>query len=157
MIKVDPEWAIRKLKVHAKCLLTVWIILLPVFFILFDRIGAAYFAAHAGRTALFYYLYGALILLTLFFVYLTFYYVVDRSVSTRLMIEIDDSPAKKLSFREILVAYDVNTKYENEVKGMVEGGFVKKDGEYYSNTQKGRMVAVITRAYKRIFRLGKGG
>lgn len=93
----------------------------------------------------------------LFFIYLTFYYVVDRSVSTRIMMEIENASEKRLSFEDIKKVYDVDTKYINELTGMEQGGFIKKDGEYYSNTSKGRVVAIVTAWYKKAFRLGEGG
>jgi hypothetical protein len=97
------------------------------------------------------------VFLALFFVYLTFYYVVDRSVSTRIMIEIDNTKDKRLKFEDLKAVYKPDTKYANELKGMAEGGFVRQDGLYYYNTPKGAAVGRLTAFYKKVFRLGKGG
>lgn len=89
--------------------------------------------------------------------YLTVYYVVDRSVSSRLMIEIENSPQTKLTLQEIKKFYDPDAKYSNEIKGMCEGGFIKKEGEYFSNSLKASIFAQCAIWYKKIFKLGEGG
>jgi len=156
MIKINPEWCIKKLKHHAQLLLVIWIMCLPLFLKL-DSVFKYSFGEIIPEGNIFYLSYGILFFLMAFFIYLTFYYVVDRSVSTRLMIEIDNSQEKKLGFEEIMKVYNLDTKYINELQGMIDGGFVEKKGQYYSNTLKGTLVAKCTAFYKHLFRLGKGG
>ena len=40
---------------------------------------------------------------------------------------------------------------------MVEGGYLKDEGGFYSNTKKGRAEALLFRFLKDFLRLGKGG
>jgi len=159
IIKINPEWCIKKLKRHAQLLMVIWLLCLPAFIYLFGLLRDTDIINKAAgdHDLILNYLYGIIIFACLFFVYLTFYYVVDRSVSSRLMIEIDRSRDKRMSFEDIKKVYDLETKYDNELNGMVEGGFMRKDGDYYYNTVKGRFVARCTDLYKRAFRLGKGG
>jgi len=105
----------------------------------------------------FLFIYGIVLFLIFFFIYLTFYYVVDRSVSSRLMIEIDNAPGKKLTFDQIKSVYDEDTKYANEIQGMLDGGFIREKEGYYSCTPKGLIFAGCASWYKKAFRLGKGG
>lgn len=156
IIKINPDWCIRKLKRHGQLLLVIWIILLPVFYKLFNLLGEIRITEFTSAI-LFHYINGILLLTMFFFLYLTVYYVIDRSVSTRIMMEIEASPDKKLMFGGLKEVYDVDTKYRNELQGMIDGGFVKKDGDYYINTPKGMIVGRVTGAYKKLLRLGKGG
>ncbi|MBN1353327.1 MAG: hypothetical protein JW994_01475 [Candidatus Omnitrophica bacterium] len=158
LVKTEHGHPIRKLIYHWKLLFAVSIALLPVF------LGLFYFMEKKGgffnileSSLMCQYLYGLFFFAMLFFLYLSVYYVFDRSVSSRIMIEIENSPGKKLTFEQLKAAYDADTKYLNELKGMMEGGFVSKYGSYYRNTIKGAMVGKLASFYKRIFRLGKGG
>ncbi len=101
--------------------------------------------------------YGAVLYFLLAFIYLTFYYLVDRSISATILEFIDSSEQKKLDIDEILGLYDINKKYDNELKSMVEGRFIAQDSGYYKNTLKGSMYAIIARAIKSILKLGPGG
>lgn len=158
IVRINPEGAIKKLKKHALLLLAIWVCLVPAFAYVYAALGGNVPAlARVTEGAGFQCFFGALVFLMLFFVYLTFYYVVDRSITTRMMIEIERSPGKGLDFGELTRNYDIDTKYKNELQGMLDGGFIRKEGEYYVNTGKGAAVAAATAWYKKTFRLGKGG
>ncbi|MDD4202858.1 MAG: hypothetical protein PHQ52_05270 [Candidatus Omnitrophica bacterium] len=157
IIKIDPSWCIMKLKRHGQFLLVTWILMLPVFVLLFFKLFDISIVCTMNYCTIFLGFCGIVFIGLLFFIYLTFYYVVDRSVSSRLMIEIERSSEKRLTFDQIIKVYHPDTKYENELLGMAQGGFIKKQGDYYINTPKGTFVACITGWYKRTFRLGAGG
>ncbi|MDD5440512.1 MAG: hypothetical protein PHS37_10050 [Candidatus Omnitrophica bacterium] len=157
IIPIDPDSSIRKLKRHWQILLAVWILLLPLFLYCRAYLYANGCLAALDRSVWCVALAGSAFVAMLFFVYLTFYYVVDRSITTRLMMEIDRSPDKKLTFEEIVRVYDLDTKSRNEIQGIVDGGFMRREGDYYVNTAKGVLVARITAWYKKAFKLGPGG
>ncbi len=101
--------------------------------------------------------YGIIVYLFLSFVYLTIYYLTDRSVSATILEIIDSAAQKKLTADEIKNIYDVEKKYQTELKGMLEGRFIIEESDYYRNSLKGRMYASVVRTMKRILRLGPGG
>jgi len=157
LVRIDPDKSILKLKRHWQILLIVWAALLPLFIYLSGVFNSCGMIARIGQSAWFFGMAGITFLGMLFFVYLTFYYVVDRSITTRLMMEIERSPEKRLTFEEITKVYDLDTKYRNEIQGIVDGGFMRREGEYFVNTPKGAAVAGITSWYKKVFKLGPGG
>lgn len=93
----------------------------------------------------------------LFLGYCQFYFIVDRSISVRIMIEIEDTASKKMNFEEIRGAYSFEGIFRRRLGHMVEGGYLKDEGGFYSNTKKGRAEALLFRFLKDFLRLGKGG
>ena len=157
IVKINPNWSLKKLKRHAELLMVIWLASIPVYVFLYRMLDNYEVLTLINKTEGFQVFYYLILFIMFFFIYLIFYYVVDRSVSTRIMLEIDASPEKRLTFEEIKAVYDLNTKYLNELQGMINGGFIKKDGEYYFNAPKGTIIARATIWYKKVFRLGKGG
>lgn len=159
IIRVRQTHRIRKLIAHGKLLSVIWALVGVAFaFVYNSAIGSDALISDASSVkAVFESIYGVVFFGMLFFIYLSFYYVADRSVSSRIMISIETAPQKRLTFEELKGVYNVETKYNNELKGMVEGGFIRREGDYYINTAKGTVLARLAGGYKRIFRLGKGG
>lgn len=149
----------RKLLFLAKQIMVVWLCGLPVFIYLFYLSYQQKISDNFDKIniTLFHLAYGVVLLWMFFFLYLTLYYVVDRSVSSTLMIKIEKSPDKKLTIEEIRNVYDIDKKYRDEISGMLEGGFIIKDGEYYRNTFKGSCIAKIVNFFKTVYKLGPGG
>lgn len=158
LIKVQRELPIKKLIYQWKLLLGIWIGILSVVSILYILYASNTLYFHVGESGIvFNFIYGIVFFGMLFFLYLTVYYVVDRSVSSRIMIEIESSQLKRLKFEDLRRIYDVDAKYLSELKGMLQGGFVRVLRGSYSNTIKGAIVAKIAGTYKKLFMLGKGG
>ncbi len=153
--KESYEHPIRKLLWHGKLLSLIWLAVFPFFLAACLIYGRRIIVTE--KSVFIHFFYGVTFFAMLFFIYLTFYYIVDRSVSSRIMIEIENTPGKKLTFDELRNVYKADIKYENELKGMAEGGFVVKEDGFYRNTFKGALVAKIAGGYKKIFKLGKGG
>jgi hypothetical protein len=103
------------------------------------------------------YVYGIILYLFLCFVYLTVYYLFDRSVSSTLLEIIENSPEGKLDARQIKEIYGIEDKYRRELKGMLEGGFIVQGPGYYGNSLKGKIYARFAMALKAILKLGLGG
>ncbi len=102
-------------------------------------------------------LWAVLIFAPLFFIYMTFYFAMDRSVQERMMIELDSAPEQELDFEGILRVYDPDTKFRNEIDGMLDEGFLRVEGESYVMTPKGQLYARLARWAKRVLHLGEGG
>jgi hypothetical protein len=103
-------------------------------------------------------LYSLALFFSFFFIYLTFYYILDRSVSSRMMMEIETSPGKKLTVKEMKERYGIDQKYSINLEGMMQGKFIKKDdsGKFFC-TAKGAFVANVSSFFKKALKLGVGG
>ncbi|MFA6636248.1 MAG: hypothetical protein WCV56_03975 [Candidatus Omnitrophota bacterium] len=153
---------VRKLAYHGALSLKIWAILLPA--VIFSEswfTGSGEFNSFVGtfmseRAVLVF--YGTVLFFSFFFVYLTFYYILDRSVSSRMMMEIERSPERKLSLEELKAFYGAEEKYTQNLEGMLDGGFIKNgpSGRFLC-TPKGAFVAGISHFFKNVLRLGPGG
>jgi len=103
------------------------------------------------------FIYGMVLYIFLCFLYLTFYYFINRSVSATILEIIDESAQGQLSLEEIKAVYSVEKKYQAELKGMLEGGFIVEGSGYYRATLKGRLFAAIAKFTKAYLKLGPGG
>lgn len=154
------EHLIFELIRQTKLLLFIWLILFlfySTFFFLPLKSTKQIFEyfSHFEKNLDFF--YGIFFYFALCFIYLSFYYFVDRSISSTLLEIIYASPKKKLTIEEVKRFYDVEAKYETELKGMIEGRFIIKEGIYYRNSFKGRLYARIAYFIKNFFKLGSGG
>lgn len=100
---------------------------------------------------------GLMFYVFLFLGYCQFYFIVDRSISVRVMIEIEKSKDKKLSFDDIMQVYSFNGILTRRLEHMVEGDYVIKKNDSYINTDKGRYQAKLFNFLKEFLRLGPGG
>jgi len=103
------------------------------------------------------YVYGLMLYLFFCFIYLTLYYLIDRSVSSTLLEIIENSPEGELTARQIKEIYGIEDKYRKELKGMLEGGFILAEAGDYANSLKGKIYARFAIALKAILKLGPGG
>ncbi|MBI1911572.1 MAG: hypothetical protein HYS21_06185 [Deltaproteobacteria bacterium] len=108
-------------------------------------------------TAALYFLSGLMLYAFLFLGYCQFYFIVDRSISVRLMIELERAPLKRLSYEEMQKVYPFSGMLSRRLEHMVEGSYLKVEAGYYSNTGKGRLEARVFRFLKDFLRLGIGG
>lgn len=100
---------------------------------------------------------GAALYILVFLGYAQFYFLIDRSVSARIMIEIEQSPQKRLRIEEIHEHYDPKKMQTRRLYDMLNGGYMIKEGEYYKNTKKGELHARIFRFCKTYLHLYPGG
>ena len=101
--------------------------------------------------------YGLFFYFALSFIYLSIYYFIDRSVSATILELIYSAPDEKLTLDEIKKVYPPEKKFEKELKGMLEGGFLIKETDFYKNSLKGSIYARIARLIKTFLKLGPGG
>lgn len=137
-----------------------------LFFLIPDDFFSNLMINYLGSLKIFSFFYGVFLYICLSFLYLIFYFIVDRSVSATIMIKIEGSPEKGLTLKEIEEVYNIDKKYLDELKGMLQGGFITNPvaaglvpaiGGYFTNTVKGRLYARVARFLKGYFKLGPGG
>ena len=100
---------------------------------------------------------GAALYILVFLGYAQFYFLIDRSVSARIMVEIEQSPHKRLRIEEIHEYYDPKGMQTRRLRDMLYGGYVVKEGDYYKNTKKGELHARIFCFGKKYLHLYPGG
>lgn len=110
-----------------------------------------------GLSKIFNFLIGLVIYLFLFFGYCQFYFIVDRSVSVRIMIELEKHPQKKMIKEEIKKVYDLDDFLSRRLKHMLDSKYITQGSGYYTNTAKGRLHAKVFKFLKEYLRLGIGG
>ncbi len=99
---------------------------------------------------------GFLIYLFLFFGYCQFYFIVDRSISVRINIELEKA-GQALSFEEIKAVYSLDKLLERRLSHMVGQNYIVEDCGRYRNTRKGNFEAHIFASLKNFLNLGVGG
>jgi hypothetical protein len=110
-----------------------------------------------GLSKIFNFLIGLAAYLSLFFGYCQFYFIVDRSVSIRMMIELEDDPDKKMTKEEIKKVYDFDDFISRRLKHMLDSRYIVEESGYYHNTGKGRFHAGLFKFLKEYLQLGRGG
>lgn len=100
---------------------------------------------------------GLMLYVFLFLGYCQFYFIVDRSISVRVMIELENAPQKRLSYDEIKKVYDFDEILFRRLQHMLDSKYIEKNSGYYMNTKKGRLEAEVLKFLKEFLNLGKGG
>ena len=88
---------------------------------------------------LFSFVNGAFLHLFLCYFYLHLIQVIDRSLSTRIMLEIENSPKKRLTLGDIKKLYSIDKKVSDELEDLVIMGRLNKESNFYSITPKGKI------------------
>jgi hypothetical protein len=89
--------------------------------------------------------------------YCQFYFIIDRSISVRFMIEINESPHKALSFKELKELYSPDYIFRRRLDQMVDNGHLEIKNGKYINTAKGKIEGRLFKFLKELLRLGPGG
>jgi len=150
VIRIRYRHRAEKYSAHVKLLVWLGAVALAIFAACYANLSALPAEAPAA-------LWAALVFPSLFFVYMTFYFGMDRSVQERMMIELDNSPEHRLDFQGIKQVYNPAIKFKNEIDGMVDEGFLYLEGNVYRMTLKGKLYAKLARWAKRELKMGKGG
>lgn len=147
---------------------TIFLSLIPIYALLFFALPPRFLSIMTLRPEIetplnvflsvaFNFCLGSGLYIFLWFGYCQFYFIVDRSISVRFMIEVENSSNKALSFEGLKKKYDPNYVYLHRLEQMVEAGYLTfKDGKYF-NTKKGRVLAIVFSFLKKFLRLGQGG
>lgn len=110
-----------------------------------------------GLSKIFNFLLGILIYLLLFFSYCQFYFITDRSISVRIMIELEKSENKRLTLWQIKKIYTPDYIFLRRLKHMIDGKYIIQDGDSYRNTRRGQIVSKLFKFLKKFLQIGEGG
>jgi hypothetical protein len=102
------------------------------------------------------FLIGCVIYVLLYFCYLQFYFIVDRGVSVRAMIDLAKLPDGKGTFDDVAATY-VPAVLQRRFDDMVYGGHVTLEQGTYRLTKKGWMFVKVFGFCKKFLRLYPGG
>src|SRR3990167_8727973 len=86
-----------------------------------------------------------------------FYFLVDRGVSARILIELFQANGQHMDEREIAKNYTLHDMQSRRIDDMVYGKYVIRDGSSVGLTPKGMIMAKIFLASKKLLRLYPGG
>lgn len=110
-----------------------------------------------GLSKVFNFLIGILFYLLLFFGYCQFYFIIDRSISVRIMIELEKSKDKKLTLEQIKKVYLPDYIFSIRLKQMIDSKYIIEDSGSYKNLCKGQLLARSFQRLKDYLNLGLGG
>ena len=158
----------RRIEYRFVALLKIFCSLLPVYILLYLIIPTESLilmpadpritpGAVIGVAKAFNFLLGILIYLLLFFGYCQFYFIIDRSVSVRVMIELERSQDKRLTFEEIKQRYSPDYMLSRRLKHMMDSKYIREDAGFYKNTAFGQTMAKFFKFLKEFLRIGEGG
>ena len=103
------------------------------------------------------YINGVGIYIFLFFSYAQFYFLIDRSISARILVEFERSSSKTLTWEEIQQRYDAALLQKRRLDDMVYGGYLIYENDVYRMTKKGALHAKVFDRGKRLLRMYPGG
>ena len=157
-----------KIKQRFRVLMRIFYSLLPLYILLYTLVPTdtliimpadprLTLGSVIGLSKVFNFLLGILIYLLLFFGYCQFYFIIDRSISVRIMIEVEKSKDKKLTLEEIKRAYSPDYILSRRLKHMIDSKYIIEDAGSYKNIQKGRIVAKVFKFLKEYLQIGEGG
>ncbi len=98
---------------------------------------------------------GVVIMLSLFVLYMPFYYTIATSLSVQTLIEIQREHQMPLD--QLKAAFVSKCLLQRRLEAMVLSGLLQRHGSSFRLTRKGRLVARLSRCVKLLWRLGPGG
>jgi hypothetical protein len=101
------------------------------------------------------FLNGVFLHFFLFHFYLHFIQIIDRSPSTRILVELENAPERKLTLEQLKERYSLDKKIDDELEDMVILGRLDKDGDFYVNTLKGQKHNKIFKLIREYLKLEK--
>ena len=158
---VLTHWAVcHKLRWRplSKVLNGLWVAFLPIHAALFFFLGVRFkvFAfdlrAWSGVVNL---LNGFLIQAFLLIGYTAFFFLIERGLSLRVMIEISRAPQRQMTIEDIKRIYPYDYILEKRLGQILQMGYWVKNGDCFYSTDKGRGFAAAHKLVWRIFRIGK--
>ena len=137
---------INPAKGRMSAMMKAWLISLPVLLVVLailnhsDRLVAA---LNGQESALISWFYAFLLHLLLFFLFVECFYHIERSVTLRLLVEIQAAPGTGPSIAVIMKDYSVDDMIRRRLDDMERSGFVRKTGNGWILSPKGETLAKI--------------
>ena len=136
----------------------LWLAFLPVYVICFLGLsrGSAVFTVNL-RTAngVINVLNGLLIDVLLLIGYTAFFFLIERGLSLRVTIEINRATQRKMTLNDIARVYTYDYILHKRLGQMLEMGYWRKDGDYFTSTEKGRRFTAANQLVWRALRIGQ--
>lgn len=158
----------RKINFRFRMLVWIFLSLFPLYTVLYIAISPDLlcvlfsnnklnFVSQMGSPTIFDFLLGIFIYLFLFFGYCQFFFIIDRSISVRIMIELEKSADKKLNFEQIKNIYSQDYIFLRRIEQILKNKCITQKSGYYKNLRKGFIIARLFKFLKEYLRLGEGG
>lgn len=155
IVFVLTHWAVchwLKWRPLARVLNGLWLLNLALYAVLFYGLASELWT-WAGLVN---FLNGVLLQILLLIGYTAFFFLIERGLSLRVLIEISRAPDGRLTLEEIKTRYSYNYILDKRLGQMLQMGYWEmKDGYYYSTT-KGRRFAKAHRFVWKLLRIGDG-
>ena len=145
----------RQVKKRFNTLVMIFLSLFPIYVLIYSLTSD--FLTNFTSSALVSFLNGILIYILLFFGYGHFYFLVDRSISVRTMVELENSRERKLTYEQLKEVYSPDNLLLRRVGEMLNGKYIIENSGCYKTTRKGRYQARLCKFLKEYLQLGPGG
>ena len=149
---VLTHWAICRWghwRPHSQAINALWMCFLPVYVLLFFVFGGEVRTA-LGIVDL---LNGLLLNFLLLLGYTYFFFLIERGLSLRVMIEIGRSPQGKMTIPDIQRVYPYDYIIDKRLGQMAKMGYAKLEGDAISGTPKSAKLAAVNKIVRKILRV----
>jgi hypothetical protein len=156
---VLTHWAIcrwRHWRSHSRAINVLWLCFLPMYGLMFYLWSSCLssLAVDLQRPSGIVNLFNGLLLNFLLLLgYTYFFFLVERGLSLRVMIEIGQSSRGKLTIAEIQQIYTYDYILEKRLGQMFKMGYAVEEGGVIRNTQKGSKLVAANRLVRKVLRL----
>lgn len=137
-------------------MLRIFFLILIIYIILFSKVSETLiqgFIESLMPISVFAFLNGIYWHLFFAFFYLHFIQIMDRTPTTRIMVELESSSKKKMTQEELENHYSFDRKISNVLEDMVTLGRLKKENDFYVMTDVGIMHMKIFKFIRNYLRL----
>jgi len=159
LLYVLTHWSICRFarpRSHSRTINVLWACFLPIYPLIFlalaNRSAALAVDVHTVSGA-FNLLNGLLLDCLLLVGYTYFFFLIERGISLRLILEVARSPQGKLTIEDIKKIYTYDYILEKRLGQMLKMGYMVKEGDYICNTEKGSKLAKTNKLVRKILRL----
>ena len=134
---------------HARVINVLWLCFQPVYVSLFFVLGGELRTPLGVVDGLNGLLLDGLLLLG----YTYFFFLVERGLSLRVMIEISRAPQSKMTIQDIMRVYPYDYIIDKRIGQMVKMGYAKVEGDRIAGTSKSARLAAANKLVRKILRL----
>ncbi|OGS22561.1 MAG: hypothetical protein A2252_03010 [Elusimicrobia bacterium RIFOXYA2_FULL_39_19] len=89
--------------------------------------------------------------------YCQFYFFIDRTISGRMIIELDIAKDKKLTVDQLKAIYSPEMVFKRRLQHLLDSKCMVLEDGYYRNTAKGNLLGKLSRFLKEFLKLEPGG
>jgi hypothetical protein len=97
---------------------------------------------NGNETILLSYIYAVFLYVLFYFLFVEFFYHIERSVTLRLLVEIHQA-INPISVNELMKHYNVNDMIDRRLQGMLEYDMINKENGVFKVSKKGLYLAYV--------------